>query len=377
MLLISFYAIIVKMTEKSAWLEINLRALARNTRLILEALGEDVALMAVVKSNAYGHGLIRSALTVWSAGAQWLCVNSVAEGVELRHAGIKAPILVLGYVPPAEIPYLISENLDVALFDLNFARLLQAEALRQRKPLYVHIKLDTGMHRLGVLPENFFEFLEGLKSFPALKIRALYSHLAYPENQSFTFSQINTLKEILFRCQRENIFFPMVHLLNSRGTFLYPGARFDAIRAGHSLYGLDQFIDTQPVLQLKSRVVQVKTIKRGEKVGYDTTFEAKRRTTLAVLAVGYADGYPRALSNKGEVIVAGKRCPVIGRVCMNMSMIDVSDLAVLPKPGQEVVLLGTMARSQITAAELASWAGTSDYEIVTRFNPLLPRIYVE
>jgi len=365
------------MTEKSAWLEINLRTLARNTRLILEALGEDVVLMAVVKSNAYGHGLIRSALTIWSAGAQWLCVNSVAEGVELRHAGMKAPILVMGYVPPAEIPYLISENLDVALFDLNFARLLQAEALRQRKPVYVHIKLDTGMHRLGVLPENFFEFLEGLEAFPALKIRALYSHLAYPEDQQFTLKQINTLKEVLFNCQRRNLFFPMVHLLNSRGTFLYPEARFDAVRMGRSIYGLDKFIDTQPALQFKTRIVQVKTIQKGEKVGYDCTFETKRRTTLAVIAVGYADGYPRALSNKGEVLIAGRRCPIIGRVCMNMSMVDVSDLTILPKPGQEVVLLGTMARSQITASELANWAATSDYEIITRLSSSLPRVYIE
>ncbi len=367
------------MREFASWLEISLPTLAENTRKVISEIGDEVLLMAVVKSNAYGHGLEKSALTIWSAGAAWLCVTTLEEGVALREAGIKAPILVLGYIPAGGLREAVYHELSVSVFDLNTVKILAAEADKQRRKINLHVKIDTGMHRLGIEPEQSVQFFREVLAMPRVHIQAVFSHFGDALDREFSLSQVKVLQSVLFELQRSGIFVPMVHFANSLATFLYPGARFDGVRVGRALYGgqAKLGIELPPVMTVKARVVQVKRIVEGDSVGYTQNFKAKKRMVIAVLGIGYGDGLPFSLSNRGEVLISGRRCPIIGNICMNMCMVDVTHIPVLPKPGEEAVIIGSQGRENITALEVAERAGTTDYEVLTGFSPLLHRVNVE
>lgn len=365
------------MRELNAWAEISLRNLSINAQKIINIVGEDVALMAVVKANAYGHGLTKSALTLWAAGAQWLCTNDIEEALEIRRVGIKSPILILGYVPAGLLGDAVRDDLSLSLFDMQTARLLNIECGKQRKSAYIHIKVDTGMHRLGVSAEELPKILLNLQDLPAVKVQGIYSHFANISNTEYSDLQLKRFQYSLVELQRHSFDIPMVHMANSRALLRYPMARFDAVRPGGAMYGLVPDFPAEPVMALKARVAMVKKINHGETVGYKQLWKASKNSLIAVVTIGYADGIPLSLTNKSEVLIAGKRCPIIGRVCMNMLMADVTGVPVVPKPGEEVVIIGNQGNETISVSDIAKAADTTEYEIAARISPALPRVYLE
>jgi alanine racemase len=374
-------------------------------------IGEDKPhLMAVVKSNAYGHGLVPVARAAVAAGATWLGVANVAEAVALRRGGINsAEIVILNPVLPAQVPAVIASNAIAVAFDHEVAEALAQAARACQGVLRVHAEVDTGLGRLSVLPEEAVAFVQGLRALSGLSVEGVYTHLADAEglDQSHTLRQHARFSDVLTALAAQGFVPRYAHVAGSAAGMLLPELRHDIVRAGIALYGLWPSEETRllmisreqdlnhllhdasaqqrgvrsiaaflrPALRLVTRIAQVKQIPTGWNVGYGCTFEARRPTQVAVLPVGYADGVDRHLSNGGTVLVRGQRVPIIGRVCMNLTMVDVTDVAEV-RCGDEVVLLGHQGKAQVTAQEWAERIGTIHYEVVTRLCWDLPRVYV-
>lgn len=368
-----------------AWVEIDKKSLIHNLKIFRKLLGEDAELMAVIKANAYGHGLTLVAKLLAKIKNQknslWFGVDSIDEGIALRRAGIKNKILILGWIPENRIKETLKNNLSFALY--NFETLKKIS----NKPYKVHLKIETGTNRQGILIDNLQNFAKELAK-SNLKIEGLYSHLADSEdiNSSFWKEQLNALnkaKEIL----SYNFIFPRyIHIAPTAAAALYPESRLSLARIGIGLFGLWPSkalearsrrlkADLRPVLTWKTRIAQIKKVKKGSTIGYDRTYKTKEDLIIAVLPVGYYDGYDRRLSNKGEVLIKNKKAKVLGRVCMNMIVVNVSKIPNL-KVGDEAILLGGRGKERIPAEEIAEKIGTINYEIVTRINPLIPRVAI-
>lgn len=353
-------------------------ALLHNLRAYRRAIG-GAGLLSVVKSNAYGHGLVLTAKAI-EAQTDWLGVAAGAEAITLRRAGIKKPILVLSFYDATEIPSLVKHKVSLAVYDLKQAKLISQAAKKLKTTANIHLKVDTGTSRLGIFPEEVGGFVEQLVRLPQIKIEGLFSHLAASEEDvSFTHLQNQVFDRAVEELEWRGIK-PIVHLACTAAGVVAPGTRHDMVRLGVGLYGLwpselmkeKANFKLQAALTWQTQVIQVKTIPKGSFVGYGKTYQAKRAIQLAILPVGYFDGYDRKLSNSGEVLIAGKRCKVLGRVCMNLIMVDATGLKV--KAGDRAVLLGRQGKEEITADELAAKAATINYEVVTRINPLIPRV---
>ena len=344
--------------------------------------------MAIVKANAYGHGLVEVAQLAMEAGVEWLGVFSVAEGVRLRKAGISIPILVLGPPHPSEIPLAVNEKLRLTVPSKPVARGI---ATQSHGNISVHLKLETGTNRQGLQPEEVPETIEILKA-GGVNVEGIYTHFANIEDttdHTFAEMQLETFKQQLERLQSSGLEIPIAHTACSAATILFPATYFNLVRAGIALYGLWPSREThvsagalgrstlklQPVMTWKTRIAQIKDLKKGDYIGYGCTYRTTRKTRLAVLPIGYADGYPRALSDRAHVLVRGSRAPIRGRICMNMTLIDVTDIP-SAATGNHVVLLGSQGDESVTADDLAGLAGTINYEIVTRAAPCAPRIIV-
>ncbi len=370
------------------WIEVDTAVLGRNLRALRRVLTEKTKLMVVVKSNAYGHGLLGAARVAEKAGADWLGVDSMHEGATLRNNRIRLPILILGYTPGSDLMHTLTHNLDQIVYDKNTIRLLARHARRLRKNAYVHIKIETGTSRQGITPEALTSFLAYIKRYPEIRIRGIYTHFAETENPKSRFyrTQLTILKKAAAILGQSQYIKPILHAAASSATLLYSETHLDMVRVGISYYGLwpsreverllgKQGVALKPALTWKTRIAQLKWLERGTTVGYDRTERVRRRSHVAVLPVGYWDGYDRGLSRIGEVLIRGKRCRVLGRVCMNMIVIDVTDLRNL-HVGEPVTLLGGSRKSEISAEEIAKKIGTINYEVVTRINPLIPRLYL-
>ncbi|MFA6215129.1 MAG: alanine racemase [Patescibacteria group bacterium] len=369
----------------NSWLEISKSAILHNLAQYQRIVGKTVEIMPIVKSNAYGHGLVEVAKIV-SPKVKWLGVVSLGEALNLRQNGIKNKIFVLSYAQSRYLEPGIKQNIELPVYDLAYAKLISQKAARLRKTALIHVKIDTGASRVGVLAADAIEFILELAKLPNLKINGIYSHFAAAEeNQKYSKFQLDKFNKILAELSRFKICIPYRHFVCSAATLTEDKAYFNLIRLGLGLYGLWPSKQTQkiaqkkypwlkliPALAWKTKVIQVKEVPAGTYVGYGCTFKTKKKTKLAVLAVGYWEGYDRHLSNIGEVIIKNKKCPVIGRVCMNLTMVDVS-LVKDVKADDEVTLLG----GGVTADELADKIGTINYEVVTRVNPLLPRFYLK
>ena len=375
---------IALMQRERAWVEIDLAALSHNVQQISSLLAPKTKLMTVVKADAYGHGAVTVAQTVLQSGATWLGVATIPEGIELREAGIQAPILVLGATHTAEqIRAIAHWNLQPTLCTPKQA-LVFSEAISSKQKLPVHIKLDTGMTRLGTSWTQAVEFVQLVQRLPNLSIESVYSHLATADDPDPTIMRQQqqryetALKACGFDMPEPR---PRFHLANSAATLTDTNLHYDLVRTGVVTYGvypaehLKDRIHLKPVMQVKARVTQVKTIQPGTGVSYGYKFIADRETQVAVVGIGYADGVPRNLSNKMTVLVRGQRVPQVGAITMDQLMLDVSHIPALQE-GEVVTLLGQDGNDQISADDWANLLGTISWEILCGFKHRLPRVSV-
>jgi|KBSSwiStaDraftv2_1062776.scaffolds.fasta_scaffold40461_4 alanine racemase len=372
------------------WVEIDAAALSGNVAEFKRRLGPGPQLGAVVKSNAYGHGMREVARLAVGAGADWLCVNNVEEGVALREAGLSVPVVLLGYVPLEAIGEVVAYGLDLVVYNRETVSALDRAARASGKTVGVHLKVETGTNRQGVLERDVPAFVEAIRAAPGVRLRGVSSHFANIEdttNHDFAESQIAAFMRITETVARMHGVPLLRHVACSAAVLLFNRTHLDLARVGISMYGLwpsketyvsglergKPSLDLKPVLRWKTRIAQVKDVPEGGFVGYGGTWRATRPTKIAVLPVGYYEGYDRGLSNIAHALVRGRRAPIRGRICMNMCMVDVTDV-----PGaaleDEVVLLGRQGDEVVTAEQLAAWCGTISYEIVSRIHPALPRV---
>lgn len=370
------------------WVEIDPKALVHNYSAYKKAVGKDVTVVAVVKSNAYGHGIAEVAESLLNDKTfqknGWFAVDSITEAMTLRRQGVKLPILILGYVPKPLLAEIVKNDFRVSLYDLDVLHELAMSAQKYKKKAFVHIKIETGTYRQGIVFDDIPKFVESLKKHKGyIEVEGIYSHFADSENTASLYykTQLSRLEQAIGAFRGSGIVPKFTHISSSAGGFLYPEARKSMARLGVSLFGLYPSLDVEkhvkvslkPVLTWKTRVVQLKDISDGETIGYVRSYTASRPMKIAVLPIGYWDGYDRHLSNKGFVLIKGKRAPIVGKICMNICMVDVTDVPEV-KVGDEVVLLGKQSKEQVTADEIAGIIGTIHYEVVTRINPLIPRI---
>jgi len=361
------------------WAEVDLDALTANIGSYRRHVGKGVEIIAVVKANGYGHGAVMVSRAVLAAGASRLAVHRLEEGIELRQAGINCPILIMGYTPVANAPLVVAHNLTATVTTREFAEALSARA---ESPIPVHIKVDSGMGRFGLLPGEAADFTAGLSDLRSIKIEGIFTHFATADalDQSYMRQQLATFKGVLAELASRGLKIPMRHACNSGAAMILPEAYFEAVRLGLSLYGMVPSSEwsppfaLQPVLSLKSRVVRLRALAAGSCIGYGRTYVVKEPTRVALLPVGYGDGYHRLISGRGAVLLRGKRAPILGRVSMDQIVVDVNAI-----PGvqieEEAILLGGGGDTAISAEEIAGWAQTINYEITTSILPRVARLY--
>ncbi|OHA47080.1 MAG: alanine racemase [Candidatus Terrybacteria bacterium RIFCSPLOWO2_01_FULL_44_24] len=375
------------------WVEISKSALLSSIYSFRSIIGQDIALMAVVKANAYGHGLNIITPLVQEAGSvSWLGVDSLSEALACRESGASLPILILGYTTREDLSNIVNYDFRQAVYDLATLNVISFEAKRLDKKAFVHLKIETGTNRQGVGPDELDPFIEFFNEHPEVILEGVYTHFADVESEdnfAYAQQQLAEYQRALQFLIDGSINIPFRHTASSAAILLVPESHLNMVRLGISLYGLwpskdtkEKFLNTgrkmnlSPVLQWKTVIAQVKNIKKDQPIGYGLTERVSRDSVIAVLPVGYYDGYDRKLSSVGEVLVHGARAKVLGRICMNMFMIDITDIdGVMPE--DEVVLLGSQGAENITAEELAQKVDTINYEIVARINPLIPRIIVD
>ena len=378
---------------RRTWAEIDLDALAQNFREVRKAADPKAMVCCVVKADAYGHGAVRVAREFASLGADWFAVSNLEEALQLRRAGIETPVLVLGYTPADKAGTLSRENVSQCVYSLEYARDLSRFAREVGVKVNIHLKIDTGMSRLGFYYQDIsrdeaaVEEVKEACSLPGLVPQGIFTHFAVSDEgqagDAFTMRQFGCLKEMIESLARAGVTFPVRHCANSAGVFDYPLSHLDMVRAGIVLYGLYPSGELRsrpalkPALALKSVVSHVKTLLPGATVSYGRKFTAQHEMRVATVPVGYADGYPRLLSPGGaEVLIGGKRCPILGRICMDQLMADVTALDQV-RVGDTVTLIGRDGEEEITADELAEKEGTINYEVVCALSKRVPRVYVK
>ncbi len=371
------------MTTERACAYVDLSAIEYNYSSIKSYLPDRVKILCVVKADAYGHGSFETAKRLESLGAGYLGVATVNEGMELRNGGIKAPILVMsGILTKNDIDYTYKNSLTPVVYDIEGLRELREESLKHKDKYRIHLKLDTGMGRLGFMPRELPSVINEIKSSSRIVVEGFMSHFAASEyRDKYGFKQITIFKKSLELLRNNGIEPELVHMANSGAVVTYPEAHFDMVRAGISLYGsypdkeMSKELSLKPVMKFVSKIVTIKKFPPNSSLSYDRTFITKRNTKIACVPVGYADGYPRALSNKGEVLIKDKRFNVVGRICMDWLLVDITDEDSI-LAGDEVILLGRGVGDAITADEIAEKTGTIPYEILCKISKRVPRVYI-
>jgi alanine racemase len=369
-----------------SWIEIDRARLKSNLAEFRKLIGPSTALMVVVKANAYGHGL-EAAAPVIAEEADWLGVNCADEAVTLTRTGVTKPIAILGHTTSDRMADVVSGGYRQVLYRMDVANALSAAAAKLKTTARVHLKIETGTNRQGVPIDELEGFVTSVKHLPAIEIEGVYTHFANIEDTldpAFARAQVEKFFKALAMLKRLGVNPSQIHASATAGTLLYPDMDFNMVRVGIGAYGIWPSRETQiaarergrqlslaPILTWKTRVAQVKSIQAGDYVGYGLTYQARRAMQVVVLPVGYYDGYDRELSNSGRALIHGQHVPVIGRVAMNMTMLDVTDAGA--QVDEEVVLLGRQGNAEIRVEELAEKIGTISYEVVARINPLIPR----
>jgi len=364
---------------RPTWAEVDLDNLAHNFTQLKHFLAPQVKMMVCVKADAYGHGITQVANRLVSCSADYLGVASIDEAVKLREAGIKLPILILGMMHHKDIEALFDYKITPNICSEEVMQALDKQATAKDQPIGVHIKVDTGMGRIGVLHKEALKFIKKIHGLKTVPIEGVFTHLACADtNKDFTLHQIKLFKRLLSQLKKENIPVPLAHLANSMGLIAYKESHFDMVRPGLAIYGLypkeGLEIDLKPALSLKTRVLYVKRVSAGHGISYGHTYVTKKKTTIVTLPIGYGDGYPRNLSNKAPVLIRGKRFKICGNICMDQIMVDVGDFSV--EIGDEAVLIGEQGGNKITTEELAGLSDTIPYEIVCGLGSRIPRVYI-
>lgn len=361
--------------------EIDLDALTHNYNQVKGIVGRDVAVAPVVKADAYGHGAVMVSTRLERAGADMFAVAFIEEGIELREAGIKAPILLIGATLPDDSEYIMRWNLTPVVFNIEQIDALDISAKRSDRRVKVHIKVDTGMGRLGLPPEDLPRFVKEILERKNIIIEGIMTHFAEAdiEDMEFAIRQLKIFKEALDKLKLNRFDPPIVHAANSAAIICLNEAHFNMVRPGLMLYGSypsDKAgdISLKRVMSLRSKVVQVKRTPAGRSIGYGRSFTTKRDSLIATVPIGYADGYSRRLSNRGRVIIKGKIAPIVGNVCMDMTLVDVTDHQKVCV-GDEVVLIGRQGDEAVTVEDLARLTGTIPYEILSCIGKRVPRAY--
>jgi alanine racemase len=364
---------------RPTWAEINLDNLEHNFKVVKRLIRGRVKILVCVKADAYGHGLIPVAKRLEFLGVDWLGVASIDEGVALRDAGITRPILILGLVLSKDIAPVFKYKLTPTVCDLKLAKALSAKAVSLKQKISVHLKVDTGMGRIGVIYKDAPKLARDICGLKNVILEGVFTHLSCADSDKiFTLKQIRIFNELIQALRKINIRVKLFHTANSMATIAYPQAHLDMVRPGLMIYGLypreDIKVKLKPVLSLKTEVVFVKDVCAGTPISYGRTYFTKSRSRVVTMPIGYGDGYPRNLSNKAPVLIARKTYRISGRVCMDQIMVDVRKAAV--RVGEEVVLIGSQGANSITAEELAKLSGTISYEIVCGLGSRIPRVYV-
>lgn len=368
------------MSFRATWVEINLGAIAHNLQEIKRKVAP-AEIMAVIKADAYGHGLKEVARVALENNARYLGVSTVEEGVQLRKQ-TTTPILVFGGFFENQIKACLEHDLELTLFDFERAGALSKQAQASGNSAKVHIKVDTGMTRVGVHWQESLDFICRVSELRYVKIVGIYTHFASADakDKSFAKTQLQRFQKVLTELEMRNIQIPLKHTANSGAILDLPESYFDMVRPGVSIYGYypsfeaTESINLQPAMSFKSQVVAVKQVESGTKISYDSTYETVKQTKIVTVPVGYADGYNRLLSNQGEVLIRGKRYPVVGQVCMDFIMVDIgleNDI----QTGDEVVLLGCQGDEEISIYEICEKLNTIPYEFTCMISSRVPRVY--
>jgi len=379
------------------WAEIDLKTIAHNIRELRRITNPKARLMSVVKANAYGHGIIEVARQSIENGTEALGVAHIEEGIQLRKAGINAPVLILSYTLPEQSKELIEFNLTQTVYSYETAKSLSEAASAYGKKIKVHIKVDTGMGRLGLLPNQLrlskynkkikdgsVSEVESIFRLPMLELEGIFTHFATADKADRTYAnnQLEIFMDFLNELRLAGIEIPVNHAANSAAIINMPEAHLDMVRAGISIYGLypseevdRSIIELKPAMELKTKIIHIKKVPAGFKVSYGITYETEKPTTIATVSIGYADGLNRLLSSNGRMLVCGQSAPIVGRVCMDLTMLDVGNI---PEAaiGEEVVVFGKQGNASITVDEIASAINTINYEVVSTIMERVPRIYL-
>ncbi len=369
--------------SRPTWVEIHLKNLARNFHSIKRWTGKNIAVMGIVKADAYGHGAVRVAKTLQKEGIDYFGVASLYEAKEIYDAGIRKPVLILGHTPPEYLKDVAQHNFRQTVFDAASAQKLNDAASRMKKPVAVHVKVDTGMGRLGLFPEHAAEFIRKIKTFPFLKIEGVFTHFSSADQDAaYTKKQLLKFHAVLRQLKEANIAVPYIHAANSAALLNFKDSHFNMTRPGILLYGLSPLPQTKkppfalsPVLSLKSRIISIKKFPANAKVSYSGTHATRRNEKIAVVPIGYADGYLRALSNRSIMLVHGKKVPVVGQVCMDFTLLNVSRISGVCVQ-DEVTVIGQSGAASISVNDLAHLANTINYEITCLIGKRVPRVYL-
>ncbi len=359
---------------------VDLASIRHNLQALRSGVADNVRQMAVVKADAYGHGAVPVARTALETGAEWLAVATVAEGKELRDAGITAPTLVLGPIPIEDAVPAVNGQLAVTVCSRDGAAQLAAAAVAAGAPAAVHVKIDTGMGRLGVELGEAVEFISWVTEQPGLQLAGVFSHFASADETDLTFARLQLVRfqQVLAALEQRRVTIPLRHMANSAATLVLPESHLDLVRNGIAIYGLypspeiPRTVELKPALRWETAICHLKTVPPDTPLSYGGTFRTPRESRIATLPVGYADGYPRLLSNRGRVVVRGRLAPVVGRVCMDMILADVTDIPAVAC-GDPVLLIGRTGAAEVSADDIARLCGTINYEVTCAIGKRVPR----
>lgn len=375
------------MDSPLVWAEVDLKAIAHNIRELRRITNPKARFMAIVKANAYGHGIIEVARQSLENGAEALGVANIEEGIQLRKAGINAPVLIFGYTSPVHAKKLIEFDLTQTVYSYETSRALSEALSAYGKKIKVHIKVDTGMGRLGLLrgiKDNSVSEVESISRLPMLELEGIYTHFATADksDRSYAGKQFEIFMDFLNQLRIAGLEIPVTHAANSAAIINMPETHLDMVRAGISIYGLytseevdRSIIKLKPAMALKTKIIHLKKVPAGFKISYGTTYETEKPTTIATVSIGYADGLNRLLSSKGRMLVCGHSAPIVGRICMDLTMLDVGNIPEIAI-GEEVVVFGRQGNASISVDEIASTINTINYEVVSTIMERVPRIYL-